>query len=157
MSLPALLWECSMPPPASWLSVILAWWGQESQGTLFRYSMLIKILSCCNTSFPRVPVHIDKHTRVKSNRTHHALSRQCYQFPVHSSLASFKRYLQGQHAAIHRQDCFSFGADIGEIVLPVGLGRMNSELLVLGQSTLSGFEDLDTNMQQPIKQLVLDI
>ena len=36
VTFPSLLWDCSTPPPAPRLSVLLKWWGEKSQGSIFR-------------------------------------------------------------------------------------------------------------------------
>jgi hypothetical protein len=33
----AVEWKCSVRPPAPKLSVRLKWWGERTEGTLFRY------------------------------------------------------------------------------------------------------------------------
>ena len=43
--------------------------------------------------------------------------------------------------------------DMGEMVLSIGLGRMNSDLLVIGKCVLSGLAELGPN-QPPLKRSV---
>ena len=33
----SLLWDCATPPPAPRLCVLMKWWGEKTNGSVFRY------------------------------------------------------------------------------------------------------------------------